>query len=304
MLESLFSRRTPAPGRANDHLFTPYAPDGASAHQLSALFYRYAGAPPDEPPPPQHKHYRALVLELIHRAGGHSPPTERLNAAYVACFERDEVYQDQLKLWRGDDLFCTRLGEVRFDVIADLLALERTEAARRAHFSRWRECVAAPIDLAGDTLLDLIAQMAPDDWHEIAWHWDWNEGVAELEWISAQRACDRATALYILCTGWPGDIAAGRSRPHAPFIRELAARLEGGFYPNAVFSLALSVRQRLAFQQQLDMARATGLSPWRIPVGLLSHDGLRPHAPTYAVTNRRAHFHYEHWLAHRAPPLR
>lgn len=304
MFADLLSRFAPAPARpTHDHLFTPFAPNGASPQLLSTLFHRYAGAPPDEPPPPQHKHYRAFVLELIHLYGGHSPPKARLNAAYVACFERDDAFQTQLKTWRRESGFCARLIEVRRHVIADLTEQAQSEAARRAHFSRWRECVATPIALQGDSLLDQIALMTPDDWHDIALSWDWRAGVIELQWIAAQRACDRATALYVLCSGWPGDIAAGKARPHAAFIRQLAARLEGGYYAEAAFSLALSFRQRLAFQQQLDAARATGQSPWQIDRALLDHAGARLHAPTYAVTNGRAHYHYEYWLAHVARPL-
>jgi hypothetical protein len=305
MLETLFSRLTPPPaGRVHDHLFSPFAPNGASAHVLSALFHRYAGAPPDEPPPPQHKHYRALVLEMIHAHGGHSPPNERLSAAYVACFERDDAFQVQLKAWRTDRAFCHRLAAVRLDVIADLLANERLEAARRAHFNRWAECHATPIDLEGETLIELIAQMAPDDWHEIALAWDWNAGIAPLEWMTAQRECDRATAVYILCAGWPGDVAVGKARPHAAFIRDLAARIEGGFYVSAEFGLLLSFRKALAFQNQLDAARATGVTPWRIPKDILAYAGVRPHAPVYAITNGHAHYQYDHWLETRAPPLR
>lgn len=302
MLADMFSRLVhPPPGRAFDHLFTPFAPHGASAHVLGTLFHQYAGAPPDEPPPPQHQHYRALVLEMLHANGGHRPPVERLNAAYIACFERDDAFQVLLRVWRNDRAFCARLNEVRRAVIAGLLANDRAELKRRAHYSRWRECIAEPLDLDGDTLLDLIARMTPDDWHEIALHWDWNDGVAELAWITAQRACDRATAVYVLCTGWPGEIAAGKARPHANFIRDLAARLEGGFYVKAEFGLELSFRTRLAFKQQLDAARAAGVSPWRIDAALLDHAAARAHAPKYAISNGRAHYHYEYWLERMAP---
>src|SRR5690606_17794941 len=123
----------------------------------------------------------------------------------------------------------------------------------------------------------------------------------ELEWIAAQRACDRATALYILCCGWPGDVAAHKPRPHAAMIRDIAARLEGGFYMNAAFALQLSVRQRTAFGQQLALARAAGESPWLIDADMLDHPGQRTPAPKYAATNGRIHFHYEYWLEHLAP---
>jgi hypothetical protein len=305
MLTTLLLRLVqPAPGRAYDHLFTPFAPNGASPHLLGTLFHQYAGAPPDEPPPPQHKHYRAFVLELIHINGGKRPPMEWLNAAYITCFERDDAFQVLLRVWRNDKSLCARLNEVRHDVIEDLAAANKGELKRRAHYARWRECLATPLDIEGATLLDLIKQMRPDDWHAIALAWDWNDGIVELEWISSQRTCDRATALYVLCTGWPGDIATGKSRPHASFVRDLAARLEGGFYMKAEFGLDLSVRKRLAFEEQLRTARATAESPWHIAVELLDTPAMRTPAPKYAVTNGQAHYHYEYWLERMAPLTR
>jgi hypothetical protein len=189
---------------------------------------------------------------------------------------------------------------VRRDVIEDLAAVDTAEAKRRSYYSRWRDCLATPLDIEGETLLELLPLMSPDDWHEIALGWDWNDGTAELEWITAQHTCDRATGLYVLCSGWPGEIAIGKARPHAAFIRELAARLENGFFLTAEFSLQLSVRKRLAFQDQLRLARGTDESPWRIPADLLDHAGTRPPAPKYAVSNGRAHYHYEYWLQHLA----
>jgi hypothetical protein len=305
MLAKLLTRLVqPAPGRDYDHLFTPFAPNGASAHLLGTLFHQYASAPPDEPPPPQHKHYRAFVLELIHINGGKRPPTEWLNAAYITCFERDDAYQVLLKVWRNDRSFCARLTQVRHRVIEDLAAAHRAELKRRAHYSRWRECLAAPLDIEGGALRDLLKQMAPDDWHQIGLTWDWNDGIADLEWIASQRSCDRATAVYILCSGWPGDIATGKARPHAAFVRDVAARLESGFYLKAEFALDLTVRRRLAFEAQLHAARATGESPWQIDAHILDHEGLRSPAPKYAVTNGCAHYHYEYWIERMAPLTR
>ena len=146
--------------------------------------------------------------------------------------------------------------------------------------------------------------MNPDDWHEIALHWDWNAGIAELEWITGQRNCDRATAFSVLCSGSPGDVATGRLHrnevDHSGFVRDLAARLEGGFYSNAEFDLGLSMRQRAGFADELSTARDTRASPWQLPEELLDHAGRR-HKPKYAVTGGRAHFAYEYWLEHMAP---
>jgi hypothetical protein len=155
--------------------------------------------------------------------------------------------------------------------------------------------------------LGLIQRMAPDDWHEIALHWDWNDGIETLDWITSQHECDRATAVFVLCAGKPGDVATRRERrgdDHGGFVRDVAARLENGFYPNAELGLQLTMRQRQAFEAELATARATGVSPWRLPDDLLTHEGKREHRPKYAVTGGRIHYQYEYWLEHLAPPKR
>jgi hypothetical protein len=305
MLGSLLSRlvQQQPPGDAFDHLFTPYAPNGAPAQVLARIYQQYGGALADEMIPPQHKRFRALVQEIIAddplamtRLDGLA--LKRVTSAYVACFERFEPYQFQLGLWRNDPDFRAALAAARDAVIADLGAAAAAEQARRAHYSRWNECLAAPLDIRGDTVLDLVRKMAPDDWHEIALNWNWDHGVVELHWIASQRDCDRATAIYILCKGEPGEVATHASTYYAGFVRSVAARLENGFYPRAELGLHLRRRDRDAFQRQLDIARATGESPWQLPDGLIDHPGVRRHAPRYAISDGQLHFHYEHWLAH------
>jgi hypothetical protein len=302
MFAKLLSRLVPLPASAHDHLFTTFAPEGAPPSVLNTIYHQYRAAMPDEVVPPQHLHYRALVDRIIGANWRKLDGIElrRVGSAYIACFERSEAFEFQLALWRVDPEFRQLLADTRARLIAELMPLAVAESARRAHFSRWKQCLAAPLDLEGETLLDLIQQMTPDDWHQIALHWDWNLGAAELEWITSQRDCDRATALFVLCSGSPGDVARQRARrdedENSPFIRELAARIEGGFYPNAEFGLALPMRQRLAFERELATARATGVSPWQIPEALIAYEGSRSHAPRYAVSEGRAHFEYEFWL--------
>ncbi|MEQ1492857.1 MAG: hypothetical protein ABL932_20115 [Terricaulis sp.] len=307
MFAKLLSRLVPLPASAHDHLFTTFAPDGAPPSVLNTIYHQYRDAMPDEVVPPQHLHYRVLVDRIIGRNWRRLDGVElrRVSSAYVCCFERAEAFEFQLALWRVDPEFRRLLCGTREQLITELMPLAAAESARRAHYSRWKECLAAPLDLEAETLLGLIEQMSPDDWHEIALTWDWNWGTSELEWITKQRECDRATAVFVLCSGSPGDVARQRARRDedeiAPFIRDLAARVEGGFYQNAAFGLALPMRQRLAFEAELATARATGTSPWQIPTELISYEGPRPHEPRYAVSDGRAHFAYSFWLQHLAP---
>ncbi|MGQ0532496.1 MAG: hypothetical protein ACT4OF_07375 [Caulobacteraceae bacterium] len=305
MFTKLLSRLVPLPASAHDHLFTTFAPEGAPAQVLNTIYHQYRDAMPDEVVPPQHVHYRALVNRIVGATGWRrldGLALRRASSAYVCCFERAEAFEFQLALWRVEPEFRNLLIETRERLIAELIPLAAAESARRAHFSRWKECLATPLDIRASSLLGLIQQMGPDDWHEIVLRWDWRGGVAELDWITSQHECDRATAVFALCSGSPAEIATQREggEEHGWFVRDLAARLEGGFYPNAELGLQLPVRQRLAFEAELTTARATGVSPWQLPDDLVAHEGRRTHQPKYAVTSAQAHHHYEYWLAHLA----
>jgi len=307
MFAQFLSRLAPLPASAHDHLFTTFAPDGAPPQVLHTIYHQYLDAFADEFTPPQHTHFRALV-DRIHGGEGwrrlDGIELRRVNSAYVCCFEQAEAYEFQLALWRIEPQFRKLLIETRERLVTALMPVAAAERARRAHFARWKECLAAPLDIQAPSLLALLRRMSPDDWHEIALHWDWNAGVTELEWITSQRTCDRATALFVLCAGAPGAVATGRGGrrggDHAGFVRGLAARLEGGFFPVAEIGLRLSMRQHTSFASELATARATGESPWQLPGDILAFEG-RAHRPRYAVSNGRAHWCYEHWLEHIAP---
>lgn len=309
MLAKIFSRIVPLPASAHDHLFTTFAPEGAPPQVLNTIYHQYRDAMPDERVPPQHAQFRALVDRIVGRNWRRLDGIElrRVSSAYICCFERAEAFEFQLALWRIDPDFRRLLVETRERLIAQLIPLAAAESARRAHLSRWKECLASPLDIEAPSLAGLIQKMSPDDWHEIVLHWDWTLGVAELNWITSQRTCDRATALFALCSGAPGEVATSHARrddDQGGFVRDLAARIEGGFYPIADLSLNLTMRRLQSFEAELATARATGVSPWRMPGDLLHHEGKRSHQPKYAVTSGRAHFQYEWWLEHRAPRLK
>lgn len=304
MLQKLLSRLSPpSPGRAHDGLFATFAPEGASAATLRALYHQYDDAYPDEPTPPQYLQFRALVdwiTEYEQRPDGLG--LQRMRAAYVSCFERYDAFRVTLKRWRHDHPFRDALVAARRAVVAELAPREAADMARRRHYSRWRECRDTALDIEGDTRLALIQQMTPDDWHEIVRRWNWGHGFVEIDWITAQRFCDRATALYALCSLKPARFLAtppnAREQKLEGFICGLASRLENGFYANADFALDLPMRQHAAFAADLDALRATGCSPWLLPDGLLDHSGVRLPSPRYTINDGHVQYHYEHWLKH------
>lgn len=46
-------------------------------------------------------------------------------------------------------------------------------------------------------LLTYLSQASPDEWHQVAWNWNWDSGVEVLRWIVRQPTCDRGTALLV-----------------------------------------------------------------------------------------------------------
>jgi hypothetical protein len=155
MFAKLLSRLVPLPASAHDHLFTTFAPEGAPPsgveHDLSPVSRT---AMPDEVVPPQHLHYRALVDRIIGANWRRLDGIElrRVGSAYVRALSAAEAFEFQLALWRVDPEFRRLLSDTRARLIAELMPLAAAESARRAHFSRWKECLAAPLDHRGETL--------------------------------------------------------------------------------------------------------------------------------------------------------
>ena len=311
MLGQILPATWPLQGRANDHLF-PLAPEGlnASAPLLASAYKIYRDALPDESVPPSHRFFGALVDQMLGLRASRLESIsglelKRARSAYACCFEPSDRFQFALTQWRHEPEFKALLSDAREQLIAELIPYRALEQAQRARLSRYWECAQTPIDIAGDTL-DLVKQMAPDDWHEIALRWNWDDGVAELDWITSQPDCDRATALYALCRGNPGYVAANPNRcgrDTSGFALALASRLENGFYAKAELGLDLSLRARALFARELAAARATGVSPWQLPEDMLDHPG-RAHRPKYTLGDGGVHYHYEYWLAHHAPRAR
>ncbi len=57
---------------------------------------------------------------------------------------------------------------------------------------------------------------SPDDWHQVAWNWNWDSDETYLRWIVRQPNCDRGTALLIYWYGQPGVCAEYASRDAVP----------------------------------------------------------------------------------------
>ena len=94
MLAKLLSRLAqPLPSRGHDGLFTTFAPNGVSAVTLRALYHQYDDAFADEPIPPQHTRFRALVKQIVsEKTDGLG--LQRMRAAYendVAVLPPPEV---------------------------------------------------------------------------------------------------------------------------------------------------------------------------------------------------------------------
>jgi Domain of unknown function (DUF4274) len=317
MLGKLLPASWPLSGRGQDHLFAPIPGGlGGSTRLLASIYNVYRNALPDEPITPAHKHFGALVDDTL---GLGAPGLDAINgldlkrvrSAYVCCFEPTEHFQPDLSQWRYDAEFKDKLLETRARLIEELTPYVAEERAQRAHLSRFWECMETPVDIAGASLMQLIQQMSPDDWHEIVLRWNWDHGVDELDWITRQPDCDRATAAYALCRGNP-DFVATRPKPaehrgrwdYSGFVLALASRLENGFYVTADLSLDLNMTARAAFSQRIAAARATGVSPWQLPGDLLTYPGVRAHRPKYTLCDGSVHFHYEYWLDHVAPSPR
>ena len=314
MLGHILPAPWPLSGRTHDHLFA-FAPEGmgAPAQLLAGVYKIYRDALPDEPLPPSHKYFGAMVEHVLGLRAARLESVsglelKRVRSAYACCFEPNERFQFALTQWRHEPEFKVLLLEAREQLIAELIPYRAQEHAQRVRASRYWECAQTAIDVEADCVLDLIKQMAPDDWHEIVLHWNWDHGAAELDWITARRDCDRATAVVALAAGKCGKHAThtegAHERKYAGFVRTLAARMENGFYPIAELMLELSMRKRAQFEAELETARTTGESPWRIPEGLLDWEGVRVHRPKYAIADGRLHYQYEYWLAHGAPRTR
>lgn len=89
-----------------------------------------------------------------------------------------------------------------------------------------------------------LAQATPEEWHQVAWNWNWDAGIEPLRWIIRQPTCDRGTALLVYWYAGPRYKARYASRDEVPLYQlegfDLVMEIEAGFlagrYSNAQIS--------------------------------------------------------------------
>jgi len=64
-----------------------------------------------------------------------------------------------------------------------------------------------------------ISQASPEEWHQVACNWNWDDGADELRWIIQQPTCDRGTALLVYWHGGPRYYAQYATRDEVPSMR-------------------------------------------------------------------------------------
>lgn len=323
MLGNPFSRAPSSlPSSVHDHLFDvretqkqygPYPP--ALVLVLQYTCNLPPAYPDEDPQPSQHKHYQALVHHILDTFG--RAPTgqfedsikknlRHIQSAYICCFERSREFQIEIASCK-DRRFRNVLLEHRKRLIADLIPEQARLKEQQKRMSRRCECRAAPLDIVGEARLDLIKQMGPDDWHEVLLTWNWGYGISELEWITSQPECDRATAVHALHLS-NVDEAAKHAQKYPSgsdgwdFAWRLACRLQDGFYAKAELKVVGSMRELASFQRAFGEARAVGRYPWMVSDDLFLREG-RKHTPKYTNSDDRIEWFYDYWLDNLAPPL-
>lgn len=314
MLGNLFSKASRSlAGSVYDHLFDEddrVKPEQGGPYPVGlVLFLIWSTSSLSKA---KQKHYEDLVKHIL---GNQTWPKSRdevielfyqkqkpLQAAYICCFEPFQLFQHELNICHDPDLR-DRLIDTRTRLVAELIPENAARVAHRVRHSRFVECRAAPLDIIGETPLDLIKQMSSDDWHEIAGTWNWDMGAAELGWITSQPECDRSTAIDVMCLGNLCDVAnymtqyPSREGQVWDMVHDIAERIGAGFYRKAeLVGLCFDVRQ-------IEVARATGRKPWLMPDDILVQKNARKHQPKYTMNDARVAWAYDYWLANIAPPL-
>ena len=99
-------------------------------------------------------------------------------------------------------------------------------------------------DIEDRILLKHFPGYSPEMWHQIAWNWNWDNGIEPLKWIISQPNCDKGTALLIYWYSAPRFDAQYASREEVDkyeldkydFTKEIENKYVSGFYQKENFS--------------------------------------------------------------------
>jgi hypothetical protein len=61
-----------------------------------------------------------------------------------------------------------------------------------------------------------LLRASPEEWHQVAWSWNWDNSNEELLWIIRQPTCDRGTTLLVYWYGTPRYFAQYATRDDVP----------------------------------------------------------------------------------------
>jgi hypothetical protein len=94
-----------------------------------------------------------------------------------------------------------------------------------------------PYNLA---LIKYLEKSSPEEWHQIAWNWNWDNGIEPLLWIIRQPQCNKGTALLIYWYSGPKWLYQYNNRDEVkPYnlisydlVKEIEEKYTSGFYQN------------------------------------------------------------------------
>lgn len=123
-----------------------------------------------------------------------------------------------------------------------------------------------------------VQSLSPDDWHIFCDHWNWDNGLKELDFIVSQRNCDLATAATIFYLAEPGHWIDFETREHVPIhglasydlARKIAVNASSGYYTKNELSANIEPLWVISmYRQALDKARdCNRLDPtWELSPG-------------------------------------
>lgn len=87
-------------------------------------------------------------------------------------------------------------------------------------------------------LIEFLKKSPPETWHQVAWSWNWDNGLAPLEWLIRQPECDQGTALLIYWyaggPSWSKDSkdCDEYQRDVFELVKEIERNYVSGFYQN------------------------------------------------------------------------